>query len=144
MAKDKEIGDIAGDTTLKELHGTNLPSGVPVIPEHSNSEIEAIDPTELRPEALPLLIKSSSGSWKNAEQDAYAKILNAAAYTQGARWSLNQVDFKGEEIPNSSHKAVELARLAEIGTNPSAYYRYTGTQPGQSNLEFKTKLTSNE
>lgn len=112
----------------------------------SSSEItidslQVEDPEIYRPKQLPLVIKPAEGqSWANPEQEAYAKILNAAAYSNPL-WSTNQTTFDGVEIPNSSIKAVEIARLVEIGKNPSAYYKYTGeirvnTDPNSPNPRF--------
>lgn len=130
MAKDKDT-ETANDTTLKELHGSNLPSAAPTAPAaDSHNDITVNDPQLLRPVELPLVITPTSGAWANDEQTEYAKILNAAAYANPERWALD--------------RDVEVARLKEIGANPSAYYKYTGTQPGPNNLSFKTKLSTNE
>lgn len=84
------------------------------------------DPLEFRPTELPLVIKPPEGKdWANREQAAYARVLNAAAYSNKL-WSKNQMSHDGKELPNSAIKDVEVARLIEIGNNPDAYYKYTG------------------
>lgn len=105
-------------------------------------QIVVKDAEEFRPKELPLLITPPEGKdWLNPEQAAYAKVLNAAAYANHG-WKKNQVDSEsGKEMPNSAPKDVELKRLAEIGTNPSKYYDYTGEPRGEkSNVEYKNKL----
>lgn len=84
------------------------------------------DPQVARPTELPLIVKPPEGqSWKNPQQEAYAKVLNAAAYSI-PNWSVNQISHEGKVLPNSSIRDVELARLVEIGNNPDRYYTYTG------------------
>lgn len=107
----------------------------------STVELDVTDPLVARPVELPLVVKPAKGSdWKNAEQAEYAKILNAAAYAHPDKWTKNQEDTNGKEIPNSSIKDIELKRLVEIGTNPARYYVYTGSNPIQANLSYKNKL----
>lgn len=110
------------------LHMQNLPSGVVAAPAaDSHDGIEIADPLVLRPVDLPLVIKpSNGGEWKNKEQDAYAKVLNAYAYKNPTKWA--------------ARKNVEIARLVEIGSNPAAYYKYSGTSPEGENVSFKNKL----
>lgn len=119
------------DAKVAELEAL-LPAGDEVLtetedaPEANKDEIEVGDPEVLRPTTLPLVITPTSGSWKNDEQALYAQTLNAAAYSFPQRW---------KEV-----KAVEIARLKEIGENPERYYFYTGTQKGEDNLQYKNKL----
>lgn len=119
---------VANDVALKVLHGSNLPSGNVDAPDaDSHDEIEVSDPLLLRPTELPLVIKpANGGEWNNEEQAAYAKTLNAAAYSNPTRWN---------EVKN-----VEIARLKEIGVTPDRYYFYTGTVKGENNLSYKNKL----
>ena len=89
------------------------------------------DPTALRPTELPLVVKPPVGmDWLNDEQVRYAQTLNAAAYSN-KMWAVPQKDSNGKDIPNSSIRDVELARLVEIGTNPDRYYFYTGEAKGE-------------
>lgn len=123
------VEEVANNTALKEMHGTNQPSGKIDVPTaDSHDDIEVGDPQVLRPSELPLVIKpANGGDWKNDEQAAYAATLNAAAYSFPKRW----VEVKD----------VEIARLKEIGTNPDAYYKYTGTQKGETGIvSYKNKL----
>lgn len=86
------------------------------------------DPQSLRPVDLPLVITPPEGKeWANTEQAEYAKILNAAAYRNPTKWAVK--------------KEVEIARLIEIGSNPDAYYIYTGIQRGASGaVTYSNKL----
>lgn len=113
--------DAAKNADLEAL----LPAGDAVLNEPEDAlDIEVDDPQDVRPQELPLLIKpANGGSWANNEQSEYAKILNAAAYANPTNWAVV--------------KDVEIARLKEIGTNPDAYYKYTGTQRGQNPLTLK-------
>lgn len=106
----------------------NLPSGTVDAPSaDSHDDIEVGDPQLLRPTELPLVIKpAKGGEWKNEEQAMYASTLNAAAYSFPQRWA---------EV-----KDVEIARLKEIGENPAAFYKYTGTQKGENAVTYKNKL----
>lgn len=104
------------------------PEDAPVAPEVPANGIVVSDPQVLRPVELPLVIKPIEGqSWKNTEQEAYAKVLNAAAYARPAQWAIV--------------KDAEIARLVEIGTNPDKYYTYTGTMKGDAgNFTIKNNL----
>lgn len=99
------------------------------------------DPQAFKPTELPLVIKPPEGQdWLNDEQAKYAKVLNAAAYSNHA-WTIPQKNDKGEDIPNSSIRDVELGRLVEIGKNPSKYYLYTGeTKDENGKFSIKNKL----
>lgn len=100
--------------------------------------IEVGNPQLLRPVELPLVVKpEDGGEWKNEAQAEYAKIVNAYAYKNKRKWSENQRDSKGKEIPNSSKKVTLVARLIEIGENPAAIAKYRGHL---GNLSFKNKL----
>lgn len=123
-----------------------LPEGDAVKNEPEDPEVDGngfvvTDPEVARPKILPLIIDLPKGeSWKNDEQAAYAKVLNAAAYCRPEAWSRLQQDQNGKDIPNSAPKHVELKRLSEIGENPSKYYQYTGTNvEDKGNLQFNNK-----
>ncbi len=107
--------------------------------ETKDLEIEVGDPLVLRPVELPLVVKPSEGSeWKNEAQAAYAKIVNAYAYKNPEKWSKNRVGHDGKEIPNSSKRDILVARLKEIGENPSKLAFYAGG--GEGNFSIKNKL----
>lgn len=121
----------AGNPVLQEPED---PIPAPVATPETDLTVDSLvinDPQVLLPKELPLVITPPAGKdWTNPEQAAYAKILNAAAYAN-ANWPIM--------------KNVEVARLIEIGKDPSKYYLYTGTQPGQTeNLTYKNKLLGQE
>lgn len=100
------------------------------------------DPEVAKPRELPLLIKLPEGKeWANKEQEEYAKILNAAGYCNPTSWNRLQRDQNDQEIPDSAPKHIELRRLAEIGQNPSLYYKFTGL-PRDPDQRFEIRDTS--
>ena len=100
--------------------------GTPVTEVEVKSEdIEVNDPLDLRPKKLPLVVKPKGGKWKNKNQEFYAGIVNAYAYKNPTKWIQNQIVAEtGKEIPNSAKKDILVKRLAEIGENPEALYKY--------------------
>lgn len=86
-------------------------------------DIEVQDAEIFRPKALPFLITSKEG-WKNEAQTEYAGYLNAYAYSNPEKFKLK--------------KATLLARLVEIGNDPSAIVKYRGNK---SAVAFKNHLT---
>jgi hypothetical protein len=108
-----------------------IPSATPQAPVPSDdelAELEVADPEELRPVELPLVIKPKNGEdWKNEEQATYARILNGYSYKNPGKWR--------------KKKAALLARLIEIGNDPSALNKYLA--PGElgegQKVEFKDK-----
>lgn len=82
------------------------------------------EPEELRPVELPLVVKLPDGKeWENTEQAAYAKTLNGYAYKNPKKWA--------------AKKEALLARLVEIGKDPSLYRVYAAVP---ENLSYKNKL----
>lgn len=97
-------------------------ASVPEETVETTDEFDVKDPEVFRPIELPLVITPKKGQdWKNPEQAAYAKTLNAYAYKNPTKWA--------------TRKEVELKRLAEIGNNPSKYQVYAGEPVGGSNLK---------
>lgn len=101
------------------------------------SDIVVEDTEIYRPKELPLVIKPKDGKWKNEEQEEYSRTLNAYAYKNPDKWNNNRLSAEGIEIPNSSKKAVLIKRLAEIGENPMALYKY---KDKSKKLKFNNKL----
>lgn len=137
----------ASDETLQKLLADHTnPAGVPPVApvttapavppapaqttpapsEEDLAEFEVADPEVLRPRELPLVVKPTSGSWKNDAQTEYAGYLNAYAYANPDKWN--------------KKKAVLLARLAEIGNNPSAIAKYRGNIDQNARLEIRDTL----
>lgn len=131
-AKDevKEVVEATPEAT-PEAPEVEAPEPVPeATPEEAGAEVDDIevkDPEILKPKNLPLVITPREGSWKNDKQAEYAKVLNAYAYANPTKWKKKQ--------------AVLLARLREIGEDPSALRKYQGnlqrTKYGQPNVHVE-------
>ena len=81
------------------------------------------DPQVLRPTELPLVVEPEDGEWANPEQAEYAKVLNAYAYKNPKKWVVK--------------KAVLLAQLRELGSNPSKIEQLRGVR---GSISYKNKL----
>lgn len=88
--------------------------------------IKVGDPQELRPKDLPLVVEPESGKWENEAQEAFAKILNAYAYRNPAKWE--------------SKKETLLDQLEELATNPGKFGLFSGSAAGAANLNYKNHL----
>lgn len=124
----KKLGIAFDENATVAVLKALLPKGDEVADEEDTDENGFVvkDPQVLLPKDLPLVITMPEGQgWKNPEQEAYAKVLNAAAYAN-PNW---------EKV-----KDVEIARLAEIGKDPSRYYFYTGEVKGATgNVSYNNK-----
>lgn len=90
-------------------------------------EFNVLEPEDVRPKELPLLITPANGTWVNKEQEEYAKTINAYAYKNPTKWAQNMIDPRtGQEIPNSSKKDVCLKQLSDLGKNPSLIGKIRG------------------
>lgn len=86
------------------------------------------DPQVLRPVELPLVIKLPEGKSWTPEQQEYVNGLNGYAYKNPKKWA--------------KKKNVLLARLIEIGNDPSKLKFYQGEpeQEQEGKVEYKNKL----
>jgi hypothetical protein len=90
-------------------------------------EVEVNDPEVLKPVELPLVIKPADGAeWQNEAQAEYARYLNAYAYKNPKKFA--------------TKKVVLIARLKEIGADPSKLHVYKGTNEEESKLTFRNQL----
>lgn len=85
--------------------------------------IEVADPQLLRPVDLPLVVKPTSGKWKNEAQERFALTLNGYAYRNPTKWE--------------SKKAALLKQLSDLAENPSKIFIYEGGANG--NISYKDK-----
>ncbi len=106
--------------------------------QESSDEFIVGDPQVLRPVELPLVIKLPEGkSWKNKEQEEYARTLNGYAYKNPSKWHQK----KNDTIANGMVIARGLlTKLREIGEDPSKLNMYKGVQEDKGNLQFNNKL----
>lgn len=91
-------------------------------------EFSVSDPLELRPKELELIIKPTSGSWKNEAQAEFAATLNGYAYKNPTKWA--------------TKKDVLLKQLTELGGNPELIVALRGntTKVSYSNENMKNVL----
>lgn len=97
------------------------------------------DPQILRPVELPLVIKLPEGeSWKNPEQEEYARYLNGYAYKNPKKWAKKKGDITVQGV-----KVLGLlSKLALIGEDPSKIFLYKGMSEveQQGKLSYDNKL----
>jgi len=101
-----------------------------MVPAESDYEAEGgfqvSDPEVLRPVELPLVVKPAKGNdWANEEQASYARIINSYAYQNPAKFA--------------TKKASLLAKLKEIGDDPSALEKYSPDTLGRGSVQYNNK-----
>ncbi len=134
---EKEAAAKAAAETSAIPQDARAPKAGEIIPEaDSHDGIDVGDPEILKPKTLPLVVKPAgkkdedlkdlpNGGWKNAEQSEYARGINAYAYKNPAKFG--------------KKKNVLVARLAEIGNDPSKLSLYKGVSEDAGSLKFTDK-----
>ncbi len=102
------------DATLKDLRALLPEDSADASDESDEDGIIVKDPQVLRPVSLPLVVTLPESA--TDEQKEYVKTLNAYAYSNPEKWSIK--------------KDVLIARLKEIGKDPSKLSLYRGGEEG--------------
>ncbi len=139
VEKEKEVAQV--EARAKQADSVLAP--VVKVSKADTSDIEVEDPELLMPKELPLVIKPKGGKWKNDEQVAYAKVLNAYAYKNPKKWKANKINPKTlDEIPNTSKKDICIEQLAKLEKHPELFEQFTGNRLGDK-ISYKNQLMEN-
>lgn len=104
------------------------PTPEPVAPAAEVDDITIDDPEILRPKELPFVVKPPKAGWANGAQAEYARVLNAYAYSNPAK-------FKAK-------KETLVKNLKALAENPGLLNVLIGdASGGTSNLSFKNHIT---
>lgn len=105
------------------------------------SGIEVRDPYILKPKELPLVIPTPEGGWANEQQAEYAKVLNAYAYKNPAKWEEKKADREHTDTQGRK-KVIKglVTQLSELAKSPELFYVFVGGKPEENKrLEYNNK-----